>query len=564
MGTFDDLIPKGGKASAFSDLVPAKRKRGLVEDATGVLATINSRIPLADELAAAGQTGANLMTGRIGLGDVRQDFDRSMGRQRGYEADLDAARPRVAGLARGVGDAALVAAPTAKLVGAVGQGSRMVNAARGATMASGTAAGLAATDRGTPGERLEAASQAATNPLVIGLGAGAAMLAPAARKAPARPSVRNSDAAILRDIGVETSLPQRMGGMAKQAEDLAQRAPILGPAVSGARSRQVEQLNRGVGLRALRPVGKTIPKEIQPGFEMVEYVDDQLGQVYDEAARLVPRVALDEQLADDAVRIGARRVDLAESEARQFDAIVGDRLSRLRSGEASGATVKEIHSELGGLQSEAARKGNMTLAGMLGDTRRALMGLIERANPQAADLIHKADEGWQVYSMMNDAAAQASNRGGVFLPGQLNTQVRAAGRRAGPNMTGKGKAPLQDVATAATRMLPDQFGNPGTANAVGLGGLMVGGITEPGTTIGVASGLTAAATPYWMMARKVVEELPANAPPSMIAQADAQLQRLAASDPMVNVLRREVAAKAAVAAGVQARPGALMAPASAP
>lgn len=346
----------------------------------------------------------------------------------------------------------------------------------------------------------------------------------------------------LKDIGVSTSIPQRMGGMAKATEDLAMRAPIVGPAISGARARQVEQLNRGIALKALEPIGVDLPKDIKPGFETVEFVDKELGKVYDKAAAMVPAVHLDEPLVAEFAKIGARKVDLAESEASHFDSIVNDRLKRLQSGDAPGEMVKKIHSELGELQAEAARKGQTTLSGMLGDTRKALMDLLGRASPEAAALIKSADAGWQTYSIMNDAAAAASNRGGVFLPGQLNTQVRSAGKALGANMTGKGKAPLQDIATAASQTIPDSFGNPGTANALGLGGMGVGLMTNPGPTLAAAGGLSAAATPYWMMGRKVMTSLPSAAEEvSAPAAPMASIPRVSMSSPAGVVGAGEVA-----------------------
>lgn len=569
-------------------LVKRGAKRSLVDDVTGFMATVNSRIPLADEFAGAAQTASNLMTGRIGVGDIPEDFSRSMGRQRGYEADLEAARPRVAALARGTGDAALAAVPTAPVAATFASGAKLANIGRGAVTAGMTGAGIAATDRGTLEERAQAASAAARNPLLLAAGAGAGALAPAASRvrdevaaasrtgaglmtgrvplseagddfarnvtAAQAPKPR-TDAAILREIGVETSAPQRAGGMVKQAEDLAMRAPILGGAIRGARGREVEQFNRGIGLKALESVGKPIPKEIKPGFEMVEYVDDALGQVYDDAARLVPEVRLDRELQDEFTRISARTVDLADSEAAQFARIIDDRTQRLQNG-ASGEMVKKIHSELGDLQREHMRKGNETLASMIGETRRAIMGLIERANPQAGEMIRRADEGWTIYSMMNDAAAQASNRGGVFLPGQYNAQVRSAGRRLGSNMAGKGRAPTQEIATAAASMIPDSYGNPGTADALGMGALGVHALHDPVSGAGIATGLMTAATPYWLMGRKVLEELPPNATRSQLVAADAELARLAAADPAVAALRREVAARLSVAAGVVSAPDA--------
>jgi hypothetical protein len=451
--------------------------------------------------------------------------------------------------------------PAGQTAGALANASRAGNMVRGATTAGLTAAGYAAADRGTVQERVKAASEAATNPVVLGLGAAAGALAPAAKRIKPAKAERATDAQILADIGVSTSAPQKMGGMAKQTEDLAMRAPILGPSISGARSREVEQLNRGVALKALEPIGAKLPKEIKPGFEMVEYVDEALGSVYDDAAKMVPSVSVDQPFGDEMAKVIQRQVDLPESEAAQFTRIIDDRMTRLQSGEASGEMVKQIHSELGGLQAEAARKGQATLASMLGDTRRSLMGLIERSNPAAGEMIRKADKGWSIYSIMNDAAAQATNRGGVFLPGQLNQQVRGAGKRMGSNMAGKGKAPLQEIATAATRMIPDQFGNPGTANALGLGGMGVGLMTEPASTIATASALTAAATPYMMMGRKVLEELPPNASAQQLRAVDAELARLMAKDPSVAALRREVAVRLARAAGAS---GAALRSSSAP
>lgn len=533
-------------------------KRSLVDNVTGFMANVNSQFPLADELAAAGDTAANLFSGKADVGDIPGAFKDSMAKQRGYELSFDQAHPNVAALGRGVGMAGGAAIPAGNSVNMFAQAPRLANAARGAVTAGLTAAGYAAADRGTVQERIGAASKAATNPVVLGLGAAGGALAPAAGKVkPAKaPNQQQADAAILRDIGVETSIPQRSGGMVKQVEDLSMRAPILGPAVSGARARATEQLNRGVALKALRPVGMGVPKEIKPGFEMVEYVDDALGKVYDDAARMVPAVPPQEidTFAKELQQVAARKVDLADSEAALFDRVIGDRLSRLGQPGVSGEAVKKMHSELGALQAEQARKGNATLAQMLADTRRALMGVIERANPEAGALIKKADEGWGIYSIMNDAAASASNRGGVYLPGQLNTQVRSAGKRLGSNMTGKGKAPLQDIATAATRIMPDQFGNPGTANAVGLGGMGVGLLTAPAQTVTAAAGLTAAATPYFRMGRKILEQLPENAGPNELQRAQAALAELAAKDPAVRRLQQEIAARLSRVAGIAARP----------
>ena len=70
---------------------------------------------------------------------------------------------------------------------------------------------------------------------------------------------------------------------------------------------------RAVGLRAMEEVGQGIPKDVKPGFDMVNYVDDEIGKVYERAADMVPTAQLDQQFADDLMAVAGRRSDLPES-----------------------------------------------------------------------------------------------------------------------------------------------------------------------------------------------------------------------------------------------------------
>lgn len=529
----------GHLSSSGAPAKPAPRPT-LAQEANGFMATLNRGLLIGDELTAGAHTVGNVLSGKVPLRGAVDDFKSELGKQNALADDFEARRPIVASAgAKGIANSALLAVPGGNVL----KGSLPMNMARGALVGSAMGEATGLLDRGSVKERLEAGKRNALNPVTLGLGAAAGALAPRAeptRKQPAAKAPTDGD--VLADIGVSTSIPQRMGRSAKSLEDIAKRFPIVGQAIGGYNDRQIGQLNRGVGLMAVEPIGGTIPKEIKPGFEMVDYIDGQLGKVYDQAAKLVPKATIDAPFMADLDRIGARKADLAEGTARQFDSIVKDRLTRLAD-DSSGAMVKEIHGELGALQSEAARKGETTLASMLGDTRKALMGIVERGSPEAKRLIQKADKGWQIYSILNDAAAAASNRGGVFLPGQLNTQVRSAGKAMGSNMVGKGKAPLQAIATAASRTIPDTFGNPGTANATLAGSGIVGMATAPVQTAAVGAGLTAAATPYFLAGRKVIESLPANAGAAEVRAAQSQLAKLAIQDPAVAKLQQELSVR---------------------
>lgn len=543
---------------------PQAKPRTLMDDAYGALVTFNRNfLPGVDEAADALQAVSNLAQGRA------QSFPQAWQQARGMagqaESAFATARPNVAAVTRGTGNAASVAVPMGGAANAFAAPVTIagrtlpqaaVNAARGATLAGGQSALYAAGDRGTVQERIARASAAGTDPMTLALGAGAGMLATPPRPPQAR---KPSAAQTLRQVGVTVTPAQAAGPAFKAVEDQAKRLPIVGPSITSLQNRQIDQLNRAVGLKALEPIGEGIPKAVKPGFEMVEYVDDRLGNVYEDAAQLVPQVQVDQQLIQDLQSISARQVDLADSDAALFVKSLNDKIGRLSSGQTTGRMVKTIHGELGKLQADAARQGKSILSEMFGDARRAILGPIERTNPQAGELIRSADEGWRIYSMMNDAASSASASGGTFTAGQLNTQVRRAAKGMGSNMAGKGKGPLQDLATAASEIIPDTYGNPGTANAIGLGAFGAGMLGMPAETLTAASALTAAATPYMLAGRKVLESLPPQASLSQLQQAQAQLAALAAKDPRVGDLQREVAARLSAAVGV-ARSGPRPAP----
>jgi hypothetical protein len=534
---------------------PPKRgdRRGIIEESAGALANLYRGTGVMDEVVAGMSTAGDVLTGNItprfsrndtgaglapmmrGVGDA---YTRNMAAQRRIEDGFAARRPDAATGLRSTGMAATMFVPGGATEQMATAPSRLMGAARGATVAGGQGYLMGLADRGTLPERMQQAGETAVTSAALGgaLGGLAARGVPKKAKPPT-----NVD--ILRSYGIEPTMGQSMGGFAKNAEDLGLRAPILGPAIAGARARVNTQFTRAPALAALRPIGERLPRNLEPGFDTVAYVDSKLGKVYDDAAAMVPRVNIDDQLAADISAIAGRKADLPQSQAAQFDSIVADRLARLRGDQVSGETIKTIQGELRALAREQKAKGETSLGSMLDDSAEAVMGLVARANPEAAAMIRQADEGWRIYSMMNDASAAANAKGGVFVPGQFNSQVRSAGKGVGSNMTGKGFAPMQDLATAASSVLPDQFGNPGSANAIGLGALAMGTFSAPAQTVALAGGLTAASTPYFLAARRVVEELPPNVGKDELEAVARELADLAVSDPSVAPLLQSVQAR---------------------
>jgi len=521
----------------------APQKTSIYGEIAGGLANLNRGLLIGDELAGGVTTARNLLSGRSKiesgnvLGSLGTAFRQGMADQRGVEDRFTAERPIAAALARGTGNAATVAIPGG---GATVQGGRAMNMLRGATSAALPAAAMGAADRGTGAERLRAASTSAMLGGALGAAGGALSRPARAVRAGAAPTAQNT----LRQAGVSLTPGQQLGGVVKSVEDLAQRAPILGPAIRGARERGRESLVRAVANRTLEPIGEVVPANVKTGHEAVGYVEKRLGKIYDEAADMVPVVRPDEQFATARQAIDQSVQELNPDVAVQFGNILKNRVDPiLAKPEITGRDIRSVQKQIGKIAAEKGSSGDeaqRALGDVLESLNDELKGLLARANPDAGALISTANKGWQSFVRLRKASASAS-ADGKFTAGQLATAVRQMDKSVGKGRVAKGEAVLQDLSSAASQVMPDAFGNPGTADAVGLGALGMGVITAPAQAIPAAMGLGAAAVPYMMMGRKIVTELPTNATRGQIQEAADQLAVLAQKDPKVATLYRQFA-----------------------
>lgn len=159
-------------------------KPSLFANAAGFMSAVNRGLVVGDEMAGA-LGAAGIAARDVARGDfkaVPSALKEGMAAQRRVEDGFAAAHPNLAALGRGAGTALTMIAPVGPTANALAGGTRIANAARGAIAAGTAGAAASALDRGTAQERLQAASQTATNPLVLGLGAAGGALVPAASK----------------------------------------------------------------------------------------------------------------------------------------------------------------------------------------------------------------------------------------------------------------------------------------------------------------------------------------------------------------------------------------------
>jgi hypothetical protein len=229
---------------AVRSVRPAKRR--VTQDVTGAAANLNRGLIIGDELQALGATAEGLLTGRHRFGldkpgnpivnnalMLRDAYTNELAGQRQREDEFSEARPRVAALSRGTGNALTMAAPVGPGAQAFATGGRAVNALRGATVASATGAATAALDRGSASERLAGASRASYDPVALGLGAGVG-----AAVGRSRPKTQKAKAPTLDELKAQKSAAYKAvddSGVSYSNDDFADLSRQMTESVAKAR-----------------------------------------------------------------------------------------------------------------------------------------------------------------------------------------------------------------------------------------------------------------------------------------------------------------------------------------
>lgn len=341
---------------------------------------------------------------------------------------------------------------------------------------------------------------------------------------------QTDDAArLLMSKGVTPTAGQIAGGAAQRVEQGLTSVPVLGDAIKSGQYKAVEQLNRAAGNEALAPLGRSLPKSVKAGREMISYIGDTLSDAY---ARLTPRLGavVDDGFKADISKLNTMASQLPKDKARQLQNIIKEQITKKLSpnGGMAGETLKEVESELGSL----ARRyiGSMdpdqqTLGRGIQEVQTALRNMVARQNPNAAKELAKINAGWARLARLETAAGRVGSREGVFSPEALLGAVKIGDYTVRDRAFARGDALLQDLAEAGVKTLGRTVPDSGTPfrlmAAGGLGGLA--GYIEPGTAAALGAGSVAYGTD---MGRRIMAGLLSQRP-AMFAPIGAGIDALA-------------------------------------
>lgn len=329
---------------------------------------------------------------------------------------------------------------------------------------------------------------------------GATSLAGSAAARVIRPEV-SPQVEALKKAGVSMTPGQLLGGWARSIEEKASSLPFFGEIVHGAERRGIGDFNKAVVNRALAPIGEKLPAHVEAGHEAIEFAADAISKRYD---TLLPKLRgqLDRKFVAEIGGIRALSQNMPKDRAEQLGRILDKEVVGRFSaqGKATGETLKQIESKLGGMASGMRRSPDYDQRSMgdaLATVQQSLRDMLKRVNPNQAKDLSKINAAYSQFLRPQTAAARTGAEEGIFTPAQLRSAVRELDPSKRKSAYAKGNAQGQEFAQAGKLVLPKKVPDSGTAGRLSLANL-------PSAALGVGAGL-AGGLAYTRTGQKVAQ-----------------------------------------------------------
>lgn len=352
---------------------------------------------------------------------------------------------------------------------------------------------------------------------------GASMVTPETALAPVTKSLGmvskmlpryNDSVQKLMDAGVRLTPGQIAQSFFKRGEDALRSFPLLGGVIARGQYHALEDFNRAVLNESLKPIGASLPKDVEIGPKAIAATEKIIGEKYDE---IVPKLmfnASDMSLAQDVKDLVARNTkNLPEQYQKQFQAVLDD--IHARTSKAGPYTVldgfayKQVDGELSYLArtyGKAQDPAQRLFGDAIGDLQGAMRDALERGNPDHAEELRNINSAWAAFKRAQGASIRrvGQHNPGVFSPADLLADIKKSSSQ---GTFARGDGLLQDLATAGQHVLPATVPDSGTmeralwAEMAATGGAAM--LDRPDVLIGLAAG----AGPYTKPGMSLVNKL---------------------------------------------------------
>ena len=320
----------------------------------------------------------------------------------------------------------------------------------------------------------------------------------------------------LMNEGVTPTTGQILGGGFQRLEEGLSSVPLVGDFIKNAQLRAVEDLNKAAFNRALKPIGKELPKDIT-GREAVQFADDALGNAYQ---KLLPKMTVkaDKTFSTElsnlkqAVDSGAINQTTKDFFNKWIDNNVTNKFQG--QGAITGETLKGIQENFRVKINELSLStinDERVIAGALKEAQDQFRQLVTRSNPNYAKELNAINTGYANFKRVQNAAGKLGAEEGIFSPAQLQNAVRAMDKSKDKARFAEGKALMQDLSESGKTVLGSKVPDSGTPYRTMAAILASGGAGVSGYP-GIAAGLAATPVMYSSGGQKMMASLLAKRP----------------------------------------------------
>lgn len=342
----------------------------------------------------------------------------------------------------------------------------------------------------------------------IGLGGGLGALAGKGAQMLMAPKV-SPEMQKLKDLGMQYFTPGQLaadiplvGPALRALEARSTSIPFAGSAVEKGLKDVAGQFNIATANKVLEPLGKKVPKAIEPGEPLMNYVIKRVDDAYTGIEgkfnlhnMLDPKRNIDtyHQVYEKARQEAAKR-GLGASGANALDKELKESgfNTLLDQGVMTGKEFRIAESNLGAranMLTKSRDAADRELGFSLVKAQEELRKVLAKQNPDVAKELKGIHEAFRMSLPFRRAGSMVGAEGRVFDPAQLMSGVKA--KSGSEKAFVSGRSPLYPEAQAGLEVLGPRVPSSGTAERVGTGALLGAlGSQQPMAAIGAYAPVT--------------------------------------------------------------------------
>jgi len=266
----------------------------------------------------------------------------------------------------------------------------------------------------------------------------------------------------------------------RSSEDLTERIPIAGSAITRAKENSLDSFADAIYNRSLSAIGEDPLPGGLSGRAKVNYVEGKLNDFYNQLKPLISYTP-SQEVAQDAYDIMNNQVGLNPTQRDQYVDIAKHFLSQ---GTQDGDAFKQLDSMLGqkGMNYwKSTNPDQEQLGDMLLDLKGAIREDMASQNPNIADQLDWANDGYSKFMTAQKAATRRASSLGEFTPEDLASIMRQENQR----QFARGSNDMQDLTDAALQQMSGGIGQSSISKGIAANTL----INNPKSVLGGVAAL---------------------------------------------------------------------------